>query len=60
HRYLWKYQAWLHGYAGGPMRQPIMKLNDAQMRQVREGLVRAGFEPEDAPFSEFYRGRYPT
>ena len=60
HRYLWKYQAWLHGYAGGPMRQPIMKLTDPQMRQVREGLVRAGFEPEDAPFSEFYRGRYPT
>ena len=28
HRYLWKYQAWLQGYNGGPMRQPVMKLND--------------------------------
>ena len=32
HRYLWKYQGWLHGYNGGPMRQPVMKLNDSQMR----------------------------
>ena len=60
HRYLWKYQAWLHGYAGGPMRQPIMKLTDAQMKTVRDGLVRGGFEPEDAPPAKFYEGRYPA
>ncbi len=60
HRYLWKYQAWLHGYNGGPMRQPVMKLTDAQMKQVRDGLVRAGFEPEDAPPAKFYEGRYPA
>lgn len=59
HRYLWKYQAWLHGYAGGPMRQPIMKLSDAQMKQVRDGLTRGGFETEDLTFHDFYRGRYP-
>ena len=39
HRYLWKYQAWLQGYSGGPMRQPVMKLNDQQMRTVRDALL---------------------
>jgi 4-hydroxy-tetrahydrodipicolinate synthase len=60
HRYLWKYQAWLHGYAGGPMRQPIMKLSDAQMKTVRDGLLRGGFEPEAASPAKFYEGRYPS
>ena len=60
HRYLWKYQAWLHGYAGGPMRQPIMKLSDAQMKTVRDGLVRGGFEPEDASPAKFFEGRHPA
>ena len=44
HRYLWKYQGWLHGYNGGPMRQPVMKIGDNQMRAVREPLVRCGFD----------------
>lgn len=60
HRYLWKFQAWLQGYAGGPMRQPIMKLTDSQMKQARDGLVRGGFSPEEAPPVKFYEGRYPA
>ena len=60
HRYLWKYQAWLHGYNGGPMRQPVMKLTDAQMKMVREGLVRGGFKLLDEGPAEFYRGRNPA
>ncbi len=59
HRYLWKYQAWLQGYSGGPLRQPAMKLADSQMRTLRQALQAAGFEPEMADFSEFFRGRYP-
>ncbi len=59
HRYLWKYQGWLHGYNGGPMRQPVMKLNDAQMRSVREPLLRSGFDLEDADATAFYAGRHP-
>jgi hypothetical protein len=47
HRYLWKYQAWLQGYNGGPMRLPVMKLNDSQMRTVREPLLKSGFELRD-------------
>ena len=59
HRYLWKYQAWLNGYNGGPIRQPAMKLNDGQMRRVRDALVRSGLEPDTADFSEFFVGRNP-
>ena len=60
HRYLWKYQGWLQGYNGGPMRQPIMKLSDAQMRQVRDGLVKSGFDLKDETALDFYRGRNPA
>jgi 4-hydroxy-tetrahydrodipicolinate synthase len=59
HRSLWKYQGWLQGYNGGPLRQPVMKLADAQMRAVREPLVRCGFVvPDDDPVA-FYTGRHP-
>ena len=60
HRYLWKYQAWLQGYSGGPLRQPAMKLNDAQMRRLREALQRSGFQPETADSADFFAGRYPA
>jgi len=57
HRYLWKYQAWLQGYNGGPMRQPVMKLNDTQMRTARDGLVRSGMRIDEAGAEAFYAGR---
>ena len=60
HRYLWKYQGWLHGYNGGPMRQPVMKINDSQMRAVREPLQRCGFDIKDEDATAFYRGRNPA
>ncbi|HLH77780.1 MAG TPA: dihydrodipicolinate synthase family protein [Candidatus Binataceae bacterium] len=59
HRYLWKYQAWLQGYNGGPMRQPVMKLTDAQMRAVRDPLTRSGFTVADEAPADFYLGRNP-
>lgn len=59
HRYLWKYQAWLHGYNGGPMRQPVMKLNDSQMRAVREPLLKSGFKLTEEDAVAFYQGRNP-
>jgi dihydrodipicolinate synthase/N-acetylneuraminate lyase len=59
HRYLWKYQGWLHGYNGGPMRQPVMKLNDSQMRTVREPLLKSGFKLADEDPAAFYTGRNP-
>ena len=60
HRYLWKYQGWLQGYNGGPMRQPVMKLGDGQMRNVRDGLVKSGFSPEEGDAIAFYQGRHPA
>ena len=60
HRYMWKYQAWLNGYNGGPIRQPVMKLNGGQMRRLREALVRAGLEPSQEDPGQFYVGRNPA
>lgn len=59
HRYLWKYQAWLQGYNGGPMRQPVMKLSDAQMRGLRDPLVRSGFKISEETPADFYASRNP-
>jgi dihydrodipicolinate synthase/N-acetylneuraminate lyase len=58
HRSLWKYQQWLHGYNGGRMRQPVAKLNDGQMHQVRDPLVKCGlFDIKDEGPMDFYNGR---
>jgi len=59
-RMQWKYQAWLQGYNGGPMRQPTMKVPDRVMKQLREGLRAAGLQPTDLPDSEFFVGRNPA
>jgi 4-hydroxy-tetrahydrodipicolinate synthase len=60
HRYLWKFQAWLNGYNGGPIRQPAMKLSEGQMRTSAEGLRKAGIASAGEPFAEFFSGRNPT
>jgi len=61
HRYLWKFQAWLQGYNGGPLRSPAMKLTDAQMRRAAEGLVAAGLLAEvPKDFGSFFEGRCPA
>lgn len=59
HRYLWKFQAWLNGYNGGPIRQPAMKLSESQMRTAADGARRAGIAPADESFADFYIGRNP-
>src|SRR5260370_2622502 len=46
-RSLWKYWAWLHGYNGGPMPQPVDKVSAAPMRQARAATPRPGFQLED-------------
>ena len=60
HRYLWKFQAWLNGYNGGPLRQPAMKLSESLMRTSADGLGKAGFDVADEPFAEFFVGRNPA
>jgi len=60
HRYLWKFQAWLNGYNGGPIRQPAMKLDEDQMRKAAEGVRKTGIAPADEPFADFFVGRNPA
>ncbi len=60
HRYLWKFQAWLNGYNGGPLRQPAMKLSEAQMRASADGARKAGITTADEHFAAFYVGRNPV
>ena len=36
-RSLWKYWAWLNGYNGGPMRQPVNKINDRRDAAIARG-----------------------
>jgi 4-hydroxy-tetrahydrodipicolinate synthase len=57
HRYLWKYQAWLNGFNGGPIRQPSMKLADGQMRRLADALRRAGIADPTEPIADFFVGR---
>jgi 4-hydroxy-tetrahydrodipicolinate synthase len=59
HRLLWKYQYWLNGFNGGPIRQPHLRLTGPQRARAREGLVRAGIEPADGADEDFFVGRNP-
>ena len=55
HRLLWKYQGWLNGFNGGPIRSPHMRLHDRQMQFLRSAAVAACIditEDEDACFFE--------
>jgi dihydrodipicolinate synthase/N-acetylneuraminate lyase len=56
HRVGWKYLGWLHGFNGGLLRMPQMRLLPHQMKGLRAGLAAAGFElPADD--EGFYSGR---
>lgn len=58
-RQAWKYQAWLQGYNGGPLRQPTQRIHDAQMNALRRGLVDSGLNPTTQPDADFFVGRHP-
>lgn len=58
-RQAWKFQGWLQGYNGGPLRMPTMRLQDNQMAALRKGLVDAGLQPSMDPFRDFFIGRNP-
>jgi 4-hydroxy-tetrahydrodipicolinate synthase len=60
HRYVWKFQAWLNGYNGGPLRQPMMKLSEHQMRASAQGAIAAGIIDDHEPFEAFFVGRNPA
>ena len=58
-RMLWKYQGWLSGFNGGPLRQPTMKVSPRTMADLRRALTAAGLDPTPEPDSEFFIGRNP-
>ncbi|AII11027.1 dihydrodipicolinate synthase family protein [Rhodococcus opacus] len=59
-RTVWKYQDWLAGFNGGPLRAPAMRVPDKHMRTLRAGLTAAGLPVTEDPDSEFMHGRYPA
>jgi 4-hydroxy-tetrahydrodipicolinate synthase len=59
-RLVWKYQGWLVGFNGGPLRQPQQRITAAQMAQLRAAATAAGLPVTDASDAEFYAGRNPA
>jgi 4-hydroxy-tetrahydrodipicolinate synthase len=59
HRMLWKYEGWLQGFNGGPLRAPTNRLVDSQMKALRQGLIASGLEVTSDPDKEFFVGRNP-
>jgi hypothetical protein len=59
HRLAWKYQGWLHGFNGGPIRSPHVRINDGQMATLRAAFAAAGFTPPSEGDEAFFVGRNP-
>lgn len=55
----WKYQGWLNGYNGGPIRQPHMRISAGQMAALRNAAVASGLDVAPEPDELFYIGRNP-
>jgi 4-hydroxy-tetrahydrodipicolinate synthase len=60
HRMAWKYQAWLTGFNGGPLRMPTQRLNGAQLAGYRSAARDAGVLAADEPDEMFFAGRNPA
>lgn len=57
HRMLWKYQGWLQGFNGGPVRSPHTRLHDRQMQQLRSAAIASELPVTDEPDALFFAGR---
>ncbi|MFY9812137.1 dihydrodipicolinate synthase family protein [Aquabacterium sp.] len=58
-RLLWKYQSWLQGYNGGPIRHPTARLYAKDMAMLRGATQAAGLNPTSDPDEAFFVGRNP-
>ncbi|HEX4193032.1 MAG TPA: dihydrodipicolinate synthase family protein [Stellaceae bacterium] len=59
HRMFWKFQGWLNGFNGGPLRQPTMRIHEPQMNTLRQGMIKSGLTPTELPNEDFFIGRNP-
>jgi 4-hydroxy-tetrahydrodipicolinate synthase len=60
HRMAWKYQAWLTGFNGGPLRMPTQRLNGSQLAGYRAAARDAGVLVAAEPDELFFTGRNPA
>lgn len=58
-RTMWKYQDWLAGFNGGPLRAPAMRVPDRLMKTLRQGLAASGLPVTSDPDAAFIAGRFP-
>lgn len=56
-RMIWKYQGWLVGFNGGPIRQPQVRITAAQMAALRSAAEAAGLKVYGDDDASFYAGR---
>jgi 4-hydroxy-tetrahydrodipicolinate synthase len=59
-RMMWKYQGWLQGYNGGPIRHPTGRVYARDMIALRRGQEAAGLSPTSDPDEAFFIGRNPA
>lgn len=59
-RAVWKYQSWLLGFNGGPLRAPLARVNAGQMAMIRKAAIDAGLDVTDDPDELFWTGRNPA
>jgi dihydrodipicolinate synthase/N-acetylneuraminate lyase len=59
-RAVWKYQSWLLGFNGGPLRAPLARINAGQMAMIRKAATDAGLDVTDDPDELFWTGRNPA
>lgn len=59
-RTAWKYQDWLAGFNGGPLRAPATRIPDQFMGRLRKSLRDAGLPVTTDPDAAFLIGRHPA
>ena len=58
-RMLWKYESWLQGYNGGPLRHPTARIFPRDLALLRRGQEAAGMNPTSDQDDAFFVGRCP-
>lgn len=60
-RNAWKYQGWLNGLNGGPLRGPQPRIDSRMAESLRAGLVNSGIIAHDLTYNldDFFQGRFP-